>query len=249
MKKRSIICLALAVLTMSAQAQIKWFSTDQPDKRVTFGAHAGISVSNLTWKNFKGMETDPGIGFVLGGSVDIAIIKSLSVKTGFDIAHNRANYDMVTESYSYARFEEEGTLGSTWIEAPIVPTYHLDINNDMQVQLGFGEYMAFGLGGNINIEERMVYLQSDRAPRKEESDYPFFHNGNFSRFNYGVLLSAGVRWKNIYANLQYRIGLANITDHWYSDDDDDDDVLFDDTYKSNTSTKLNAAYLTVGVCF
>lgn len=96
-------------------------------------------------------------------------------------------------NYQNAKF----TYDLNYIEFPVVIKYKYYLGDDIRIQPFMGAYLACGVGGQIkNYGDRVA----------EDS----FSDGNFRRFDGGLRLGCGVSFQNVYLDMTYDAGLANI---------------------------------------
>lgn len=90
------------------------------------------------------------------------------------------------------------TYDLNYLEIPILAKYKYFINDDFAIQPFAGGYLAFGVGGKIK-----------NYTAREVSDS--FSDTYFKRFDGGLKLGCGLSFQNLYFDMGYDIGLANIS--------------------------------------
>ena len=248
--KKFFLAAILATMTLASQAQIQWFSAERPAQRVTKGAYIGVDVSNqsletsisLLDSRYGAVSPKAKAGFVLGAALDVAIIKSISIKGALEFSTKACStsneYTLDLSSSSAERHWVKMDMTSSWLSLPVVANYHFFINKDMQVQLGLGEYIALGLGGSLKHNYALNKLS------ETSNSYSYFSEGRFSRFDYGLVLSAAFQWKNLIGNIQYRHGFQNLVNNTSVNGDG---IRFSPVLNANS--KMRTWYFTVGWMF
>jgi len=258
--KKFFLAAILATMTLASQAQIQWFSAERPAQRVTKGAYIGVDVSNqsletsisLLDSRYGAVSPKAKAGFVLGAALDVAIIKSISIKGALEFSTKACStsneYTLDLSSSSAERHWVKMDMTSSWLSLPIVANYHFFINKDMQVQLGLGEYIALGLGGSLKHNYGNEFYDSKNYALNKLSEtsnsYSYFSEGRFSRFDYGLVLSAAFQWNNLIGNIQYRHGFQNLVNNTSVNGDG---IRFSPVLNANS--KMRTWYFTVGWMF
>ncbi len=89
------------------------------------------------------------------------------------------------------------TYDLDYLEIPLVIKYKHFFADEMAIQPFFGGFIACGVGGKIkNFEDRETHASFSRT--------------NFRRFDGGLKIGCGFSYTNLYVDLGYDIGLANI---------------------------------------
>lgn len=89
------------------------------------------------------------------------------------------------------------TYDLNYLEVPLLVKYKCYLENDMALQPFLGGFLACGVGGKIK----------DFGNRAAES---CFSSDNFRRFDGGIRLGSGFSFQNLYFEIAYDFGLANI---------------------------------------
>lgn len=96
--------------------------------------------------------------------------------------------------------EEGTTLNLNYLELPILIKYGFHIVDGLHVMPLFGPYFSYAIGGRIKNSD----LNLDQSA---------FRKGFFKHPDMGLKLGCGGEWNNIYLELAYKFGLANIADN------------------------------------
>lgn len=216
--KKLLLAAVFVVSTFTAQAQKTdnspvFFSTEKAESGVTFGFRAGLNFSNMSLKlGNQRPELDSRTAFHVGLVTDIPIVKSLYVQTGFYLQSKGMKY---TESEDYY-YGYEITGSPLYLQIPVLLSYRCDFSNAVQLQVNFGPYFAYGIGGKLKLESWDEY-------DSESYSYDFF-GGDFledmdyndwkiSKFDCGLQVGAGFTFaKHYYLGFAYEFGLVNIFD-------------------------------------
>lgn len=191
----SLACVA-SVFSMSAQrasdTEATFFDSSKPEKLVRLGVRAGLNVASLTGDLGEGMDSK--CGFVGGISADFAIMESFYINSGVFISMNGAKYD--EDGY-------ELTFNPMYIKIPVMASYRYNFNENLQWQLNFGPYFAFGVSGDAKAKED-----------GEEYKIDFFGDDDDQfggkRFDMGLGIGTGVTWDKIFFGIQYDFGMTKV---------------------------------------
>ena len=199
--KKVFIVLAVAILAMGyAQAQI------------TFGARAGLNLSNFAQKNdgkkpsgdFKGKYKP---GFQIGVVGEYSITEAFAIQPGILFTTLGTRY-----KYSGGGYEGKETINLNYIQIPINAQYKLDLSG-MTLLLQAGPYFGFGIGGKYKWDD-IDDGEKDKGDAKikfgDGDDYDVYYVDN--ALDFGLGLGAGLQFDNIQVGVGYNIGLANMSD-------------------------------------
>lgn len=204
--KKILFILVCAACAFSASAQrassssTTFFSTEKADRSVTFGVRVGMNSSNMNFSGEDDSESaDNKIGFNAGVSVDIPMLQSLYLQTGlyyttkgYKIEENDGDYKYTTKATP------------SYLEIPVMASYRYDFSDNAQLQVNFGPYFAYGIGG------KEKYERSYKGEKKEEKEDLFGKDNEFKRFDAGLGIGAGFTYSKFFFGLNYQFGLANI---------------------------------------
>lgn len=179
-----------------------FFSTDDAEQFLTFGARIGINTSNtsVTDKAIKGYNVNSwGTGFDIGAVCDIHFKDFISLQPGFFFESRSNNY-----TYNHtAVFDETvsnmvqmGHMRTYRFVIPVVGSLHLNVSDDVRCNVDLGPYIAFGLGSDRNDKSVVI------------SDYnalaisPFTQKPKTTEF--GFKIGAGLQvLRNYYFGIHY----------------------------------------------
>lgn len=191
----SLACVA-SVFSMSAQrasdSEATFFDSSKPEKLVRLGVRAGLNVASFTGD--LGEDMDSKCGFVGGLSADFALMESFYINSG------------VFFSMNGAKFDEDGyklTYSPMYIKIPVMASYRYNFNENLQWQLNFGPYFAFGVGGKAKVEYE-----------GEEEKADFFGDDDDQlggkRFDMGLGVGTGITWNKIFFGIEYDFGMTKV---------------------------------------
>lgn len=204
---------AMGALVASAQKSGNspvFFSTEKADRGVTFGIRAGLNFANVSAEaNHRIYETDNRTAFHVGVVVDIPIVKSLYVQPGFYLQSKGAKYEEIEDDEYYSSGLEI-TGSPLYLQIPVLLSYRCDFSDAVQLQVNFGPYFAYGVGGKLKVEN---WNERD----SEKYSYNFFGDDldafKFNRFDCGLQVGAGFTFaKHYYVGFAYEFGLTNSID-------------------------------------
>ena len=83
----------------------------------------------------------------------------------------------------------------TYLELPVLIKYGIQTGGDFVVLPYIGPYFSYGIAGKTKIKEAGI----------NDSSYEFFKHGDM-----GFKLGCGAEYNNLYAEVGYQFGVANI---------------------------------------
>lgn len=203
--KKIFLSILLAALAGSIQAQ-RPADMFRSGGEFFYGVRTGINVSSVSVKNVRDFDLNSRAGFHVGATVGIPILQGLHIQPGLFLTTKGARRK--TEGSDW---KEIVKLRPSYLEIPILVSFHTDIAPEWNINLNIGPYLAAGLGGK--------YIEQD-IDEGEEDIYkePFFgksSDGQYRfgarRFDAGICFGAGVTWKqHYYLGIQYDLGCVNM---------------------------------------
>lgn len=181
-KMNKIRLTAMAVLAASAMNTQTVMAQEKP---IQFGIKAGVNLPSLSGdgKDFKST-----IRYQFGVTADIALNNKMYVLTGL----NFQNKVLKEESYK----EEKLKMGLTYIQLPAHLTYKLALNDDVNLFVGAGPYIAYGIGGKT---------------KGQQIDEKTFDSARLKKLDYGAGATAVLAFGKLGFGAGYDIGLNNIS--------------------------------------
>ena len=201
--KNKILSIAL-ILVLSAS-----FAMAQEKSKMSFGILGGVNFQNLNGKDFSGDKLDNDLltGFNAGVNVQIPIVPQFYFQPGLMFATKgaKSTYGSITS-----------TTKLNYIEMPLNLVYKAVLGKG-SFMLGFGPYLAYGIGGNVKTEGGSISLDQDIKFQSvvEAGDpllVPFF-----KAFDAGGNIFAGYEMANgIFLQLDTQFGMININPEYKS---------------------------------
>ena len=190
-----ILACAISTLTVSAQyasdASSSFFSVQKSDQPVTFGIRGGVNFAKQAVSS-DGYSYSPknNVGFNIGVSVDIPMMESLYLQSGlyYTVKGYKLEEDGETEKATPA-----------YLEIPILASYRYNFSDFTQLQINFGPYLAYGIGGKYKWEYE-----------GESEDEKYFDSDDNRKFDAGLAFGAGMTFGHIFVGINYDLGLTNI---------------------------------------
>lgn len=216
--KKFLLAAVCAVFTLTASAQrasstsSSFFSTEKADEGVTFGLRVGLNFANVSG---DADDYDARTAFNVGAIADIPLMQSLYIQTGLYFQSKGAKYE--EDGY-------EETISPMYLQIPVLASYRYNFSDAAQLQVNFGPYFAYGVGGKYKIEEDGDEFEMDA----------FGDDGLLNRFDCGLQVGAGFTFaKHFNITFTYEFGLTNAAN---------DDAFDDDFSIKNSNCMLNLGY-------
>ena len=154
------MALVCAVLNVSAQKDSK------------FSFKAGLGISNLAGSDDAGINT--AISFKLGVGYDFAVSESFSIEPA--VMLNNKGFKMEGYTNYVARY---------FFEVPVLAAYKTNLNDNCQLIINAGPYVAYGAFGS-EIEEDGVKINVFDVCERFEAGVQAGAKVAFSRVSVGV---------------------------------------------------------------
>lgn len=204
--KKTLLIVACAVCALTASAQrarsssSSFFSTEKVDGGVTFGIRAGLNFANVSASSGEySMSPDSRTTFHVGVIADIPLMQSLYIQTGLYLQN---------KGYKIEEDGDKETAKPMYLEIPVLASYRYNFTDALQLQVNFGPYFAYGIGGKMKYEW-------DGGDSDEDffGDYDDEDSAGYKRFNCGLQIGAGLTLSDhYYLGFAYQFGLTNIYD-------------------------------------
>jgi Outer membrane protein beta-barrel domain len=105
--------------------------------------------------------------------------------------------EFIGKGAKYSAVNGGGSVGLNYLELPIYVTYHYPVSPDSKLFGGLGPYLAYGIGGKSKFGSFSTSSFGE-------------NNGGYKRFDAGLALEAGYKYKEASFSLSYDLGLANV---------------------------------------
>lgn len=196
----SLTALLLAAFLPAKSAD--FFSTDDPEQFMTFGARIGVNTSNtsVTHKAIHGYNVNSwGTGFDIGAVCDIHFKDFISLQPGFFFESRSNDY-----TYNHTGMFDEtpmnlvqmGHMRNYRFVIPVVGSLHLNVSDDVRCSVDLGPYLAISLGSDRNDKSIVISDHSALALQ------PFSQKPKGAEFGFKV--GAGIQvLGNYYFGIHY----------------------------------------------
>jgi hypothetical protein len=172
-------------------------------QKTSFGLRGGVNFYNITGKEGDGDKLDNKLktGFNLGVNAEVPIGIDFYIQPGV-IYSSKGASDV---------FGTENKINIGYIEVPVNLLYKPDLGTG-KLLLGFGPYVAFGIGGNYVFDAN----GSDKRPIKFKSQVTLAEaisqdNYYLKGFDAGANFLFGYEWSNRFSvQLNAGLGLVDI---------------------------------------
>lgn len=209
------VCIGMSLISpTNASAQ----TTSENPKKVSFGIRAGMNISSIGG-DFKdatkagGLDTKSKIGFNLGGVLDIYLNDWLYIQPGLSVTTKGTKFEgpVIIENVQAKGVAKGNPI---YLQIPVLLSNRFQLGQDIQWQLNYGLYMAYGVGGKMTQE-----FSVPGSSQKIEVKTDFFGDSTdsfgFNRFDAGLVLGTGFSFSQFYVGLQYEMGLVNAANDKY----------------------------------
>lgn len=199
--KKTILTLACAVMALAASAQrasstsTSFFSTEKADQPITIGIRGGLNFSNFSAEAYGISESaDSRTSFHIGAVVDFPLMESFYIQSGLFVSSKGCS---TKEGEDYGEIK----VNPLYLEMPILASYRYNFSDNLQLQVNFGPYIAYGIGGSWTETIRGI-----------EYEYDFFDD-DLKRFDMGLHVGGGLTFaRHIYLGVGYEFGLTDMYD-------------------------------------
>jgi hypothetical protein len=221
--KKLLFLIGIAIVSVIPALQA------QEETRTTFGIRAGVNFQNFNGKDSDGdkLENDMIVGFHAGINVEFHITPDFVLQPGL--------------LYSTKGAEFTGDLGNaniavSYIELPVNFIFKPVLGNG-RLLLGFGPYIAYGIGGTAESTVAGVDFEQDIKFENNVSASQFLDDDFYLRpFDAGANLLAGYEFGfGISFQLNAQLGLLKINPDY-------DGNLEGDTSFKNTGFGISIGY-------
>ena len=227
MKTKIISLLAIVLLTGTMA-----FGQDTGNTGMRFGILGGVNFQNLNGDNYNGdkLENDMLIGFHAGVNVLIPIAPEFYFQPGLLFSTKGAeNEDVVLGTTIIT------TTNLSYIEVPLNLVYRGALGNGF-VLVGFGPYVAYGIGGKVKIEGGSVTVENDIEFKNVVETGDDLLVPYYKAFDAGANIFAGYEMAGgIFLQLNAQLGMLNINP-------EDKRIADDKTAVKNTGFGLSLGY-------
>lgn len=211
-----------------ALATSQVFAQGATDSKVSFGLLGGVNLQNLNGKDMGGdkLENDLIIGYHVGVNVQLPVAPQFYFQPGLMLSTKGGE-------------NNEGSITSTYklsyIELPLNFVYKALLGNGY-FMLGFGPYLAYGIGGKATFKGGPVTVESDIEFKNEVASGDPIMTTYFKPFDAGANIFFGYELEGgLFAQVNAQLGMLNINP-------DDKRIPDNDLSIKNTGYGLSVGY-------
>ncbi|HEU4860453.1 MAG TPA: porin family protein [Chitinophagaceae bacterium] len=217
MKKRIGLLAAIVLVTIFSQAQETTSSTGG----TSFGLRAGVNFQNINGKDENGdkVKNDILTGFNVGVNAEIPVGVDFYFQPGllYSLKGAKSEDDILGQSFNT-------TLKISYLEIPLNLIYKPLLGNG-HLLLGFGPYVAFGVGGEATYEGGGSSLTEKVKFKKTVSSSDPNDVVYIRPMDAGANLLAGYEFANRFSfQLNTQLGLVKINPEYEGVSNDESSV-------------------------
>ena len=188
MMKKVLMALAFAALSVPSFAQTSSGGFSLDEEHLYYGVRIGLNVSGISGDKNITEYSDSKAGMVLGGVIGLRVSNSAPVflESGLYYSEKGGKRGDVKVSLNY-------------LEVPILIKYGFKATEDISVFPFLGPYFSMAISGKVKGEA-------------DNGKHSSFNDGYFRRPDMGFKLGCGAEWSNLYFELGYQFGIADISD-------------------------------------
>lgn len=197
-------------LTLSA---ILVFSTIALQAQIGFGILGGVNFQNINGKDNSGTKLENGLltGFHAGVNVNIPMAPDFWFQPGLLFSVKGAKNDFFSPQ-TKASGDFETTTKLSYIEMPLNLLYRPQLGKGYML-LGFGPYIAYGLGGSENSDllGLVSYERSVKYKNRVTNFTELLENAYYRPFDAGANIFFGYELSlGVFIQLNAQLGLLKI---------------------------------------
>lgn len=187
MKKVFLFALIMA-MSMTVSAQITW--------NVKAGGGLSICTGGSDELDMKGKFVGKiGVGIEKPLSTNFSLMPSLELAfKGTKCSAEGYYYDYYDENYYQYSLDE--TLSPLYIQIPVLGAYRFNLNQDWNLTVKAGPYVAYGISGNYS--------------NSEGDDYGLFSDLDANRFDVGVDIGVDFEYRRFVFGLEFERGFISL---------------------------------------
>lgn len=198
------------LLSLSA---ILIFSTIALQAQVGFGILGGINIQNINGDDNSGNKLENGLltGFHAGININIPVATEFYFQPGLIFSVKGAKNDFFTPD-TKASGDYETTTRLSYVEMPLNLLYRPKVGNGYLL-LGFGPYIAYGIGGSENSEFPGLgnYERTVKYKNSVDNFTGLIENAYYRPFDAGANILFGYELSmGVFLQLNAQLGLMKI---------------------------------------
>ncbi|MDO3624689.1 porin family protein [Mucilaginibacter sp. BT774] len=196
--KKFLLTVCIAAVSVCAFAQ-----------SISYSIKGGISLSTFSNSGYPGVNESDRIDFRIGAVAEYSL-HQFSIQPGLYYITKGSNVSAVVPYYNNSNSNssqpslvyEKGTTRLHYLELPVNVLYHLNLSN-LNLFFGAGPYLGYGLNG------KETATATGAVQQKYSADVKF--GSGYKNPDYGINFIVGERIKHISIDLNYSLGLRNLT--------------------------------------
>jgi hypothetical protein len=199
------------LLTISA---ILLFSSLALQAQIGFGLLGGVNFQNINGKESNGDKLSNGllVGFHAGVNVNIPLVENFYIQPGLLFSVKGARNNLFEMPVKASGDNYTTTTKINYVEIPLNFLYRPQVGNGY-VLLGFGPYVAFGIGGSQKFESGNLTNDQKITFQNEISLVEFIdiNNAYFRRLDAGANIFFGYEMPmGLFLQLNAQLGMLKI---------------------------------------
>ena len=189
------------------------FSTIALQAQIGFGILGGVNFQNINGKDNSGNKLENGLltGFHAGVNVNIPVAPDFYFQPGLLFSVKGAKNDFFSPQ-TKASGDFETTTKLSYIEMPLNLLYRPQLGKGY-ILLGFGPYIAYGMGGSENSEllGLVSYERSVKYKNRVTNFTELIENAYYRPFDAGANIFFGYELSmGVFIQLNAQLGLLKI---------------------------------------
>lgn len=181
--KKFLAILAAFVLAAPSFAQVSSGGFSMNEESLYYGIRLGVTTPSISGDQNTGTK----VGMTLGGVVGLRLSPSTPIflESGFYYTQRGGK-------------DSNRRVHLDYLEIPVLIKYGFSVGSDIAILPFVGPHFSYGIAGKMKEGEA-----------EERSSYN--NDVGFRHFDMGFKAGAGIEWRNLYAELGYQFGVANIS--------------------------------------
>lgn len=178
----------------------------------------GLNSSEMDIKNANS-DKDVKIGFHFGYVATYKFMEPFQVQTGIFLTKKgmKQSYDKYTETAigtDKTRIVYRSKLDANYVQIPLMIGWESDYEKEWVFNINAGAYGAWGFKGRTKqhtTKTEIIGGDYEDIITYDNKDEKTFSGNILKKFDYGVLINAGIIYDVYLLNLSYEYGLANVS--------------------------------------
>ena len=210
--KLSRFLIAIILIFTSSQAfAVDFFSTEKPERLLTFGARFGVNTSNITFNNnyFEIKNVNSwGTGIEAGAVANLNFRDYITVQPGIFFQSRSGKYVYATSYLTYMNTSDISYQMGNYlyydIMIPVMACLNFNIADNVKWSLEAGPYLQINVKKPCNNKVFVLYRNPDETAYKMKNALSHF-------YDYGIKLGSGIKVNShFYFGIHYDIGLREV---------------------------------------